>query len=613
MKKLIAIALLLGTSAFAHAQNEDFVTAQTKHFPTKGGSTPIGTIDIAPHASTLIPGYSCASTNYAGDALVSFFNEENGSTWMTVTNADGNIISSTELHINSGNTFHITAATLIPTRINTVAFTGTTYNPNVGSNTLMAGIVDVCNPSFTNLNLAMSEVSDSKGSQILINPSNGNEFIIVGSTNQNGSPNGNELLVAVFNYTMNSFNQLKHHNISFEADDAVYSFSSVDNLVISGISDYSASPVNGYCNDTGVDDRAATLIEYDFANMEIIDMKSYSGFWMWDQINNTPIANDRTYFMLEASTATNEYIGTTAVYDRISNTENEKNFASALLTFTSNLNIIDMQQLFYLDGHELKDANLIYTGGGLLGVSMYTFDNRAQLAEPKGIITMPVDVYNPFLPSLSKRVSQNTGVLGISNMAYGNRATTQGFGPALFSSVATLNHPMQVTGYNYIHTSEVNLNTDISECFEEVTIGFLTLCADEMTTQLGEDNSGTSFTIVYTSEYFNKSVVGDLEYCSGPTGTFKTLSSTVPVSNAPAMELMVSPNPVNTMLNLSIQAEKSDFPTQVQVLDVTGRTLSTQRFNANQIQLNVAELPSGVYFLQVQRNADVVNYKFVKE
>ena len=74
------------------------------------------------------------------------------------------------------------------------------------------------------------------------------------------------------------------------------------------------------------------------------------------------------------------------------------------------------------------------------------------------------------------------------------------------------------------------------------------------------------------------------------------------------------PNPVAEMLNVAMVSE-SEFQTQIIVQDFMGREMMRQKTpvskGANSLKVDVADLPSGVYFISVEYDAEVFSSKFV--
>ena len=80
-------------------------------------------------------------------------------------------------------------------------------------------------------------------------------------------------------------------------------------------------------------------------------------------------------------------------------------------------------------------------------------------------------------------------------------------------------------------------------------------------------------------------------------------------------ELMVYPNPANTILNVNLNL-KEDQKTTVEILDLVGKIILKKELNAqsgfNNTSLEIADIPSGVYYLTVKNNDDAIVGRQVK-
>ena len=68
----------------------------------------------------------------------------------------------------------------------------------------------------------------------------------------------------------------------------------------------------------------------------------------------------------------------------------------------------------------------------------------------------------------------------------------------------------------------------------------------------------------------------------------------------------IYPNPANTTLTIT----STDNITNVIISNIIGQTVYTNQFNSSQVQVSVANLPTGVYFIKIN-GTDV--RRFVKE
>lgn len=75
---------------------------------------------------------------------------------------------------------------------------------------------------------------------------------------------------------------------------------------------------------------------------------------------------------------------------------------------------------------------------------------------------------------------------------------------------------------------------------------------------------------------------------------------------------VVYPNPVNNVVNISLMSNTFDVEiNKVTISDVNGRTV--KEFNSNLNQLNIADLNSGVYFLNIETANGKATKKIVKQ
>lgn len=66
----------------------------------------------------------------------------------------------------------------------------------------------------------------------------------------------------------------------------------------------------------------------------------------------------------------------------------------------------------------------------------------------------------------------------------------------------------------------------------------------------------------------------------------------------PSLKISIAPNPVQDILNIRLQ-RKQDLSMQLRLLDANGRLLLQREILApNQLELNLAKYPDGLYFLQ---------------
>ncbi|MCX6292181.1 MAG: T9SS type A sorting domain-containing protein [Bacteroidetes bacterium] len=117
---------------------------------------------------------------------------------------------------------------------------------------------------------------------------------------------------------------------------------------------------------------------------------------------------------------------------------------------------------------------------------------------------------------------------------------------------------------------------------------------------------------IYSSSWpFTPSSIGNHLLVDGlslksqsPTGIHLTVDKGDP-------GVMVFPNPSSDVLTVVIK-NKSHDDVKLVVRDISGRTIKETTFNTNSFQLDVNELPAGMYFLELTNATSFVSRKFVK-
>jgi hypothetical protein len=82
-------------------------------------------------------------------------------------------------------------------------------------------------------------------------------------------------------------------------------------------------------------------------------------------------------------------------------------------------------------------------------------------------------------------------------------------------------------------------------------------------------------------------------------------------SNTVKKEVTIYPNPASSILNIDNQSNES--VTAIMIYNTNGTLVKEAKSETSLPSISVAELQSGIYFLKVQMNTQVVNYKFVKK
>ena len=82
--------------------------------------------------------------------------------------------------------------------------------------------------------------------------------------------------------------------------------------------------------------------------------------------------------------------------------------------------------------------------------------------------------------------------------------------------------------------------------------------------------------------------------------TFNT--STLSTKEQQQIDFLVFPNPVNTILNISI----SENNTTISIFDITGKNVSEMELNNGINTLNIENLNTGIYFYSIKRNGNTL-------
>jgi photosystem II stability/assembly factor-like uncharacterized protein len=78
--------------------------------------------------------------------------------------------------------------------------------------------------------------------------------------------------------------------------------------------------------------------------------------------------------------------------------------------------------------------------------------------------------------------------------------------------------------------------------------------------------------------------------------------------NSVISAIAMYPNPAVSVVNIDMRGEEYDF--NVSLIDINGRLLQKKRFS-NKIQLNVSEIPTGIYFIKVTSEGSEITKKLI--
>ncbi|UUV20149.1 S8 family serine peptidase [Paenimyroides aestuarii] len=101
---------------------------------------------------------------------------------------------------------------------------------------------------------------------------------------------------------------------------------------------------------------------------------------------------------------------------------------------------------------------------------------------------------------------------------------------------------------------------------------------------------------------------------SGAGGIMPATDGTVSLENEVLNNLTLYPNPVNTQLNIEgdLQTLKN---ANIAIFDVSGKKVKefNMEFNANNVNLDVSELNTGIYMIKISKENVQQSYKFIKK
>jgi hypothetical protein len=91
-----------------------------------------------------------------------------------------------------------------------------------------------------------------------------------------------------------------------------------------------------------------------------------------------------------------------------------------------------------------------------------------------------------------------------------------------------------------------------------------------------------------------------------------TEGTAIPHTDASPQKPLAYPNPASDFLRITIPGEAQGNNT-VTIYSLAGKSLKTQLFAfSNEINLNVSDIPKGIYFFSVQNNQSYCTQKFIK-
>lgn len=242
------------------------------------------------------------------------------------------------------------------------------------------------------------------------------------------------------------------------------------------------------------------------------------------------------------------------------------------------------------------DSNTLYTGGmggatmgptPTVAKSMDGGENWSTLYQP--------GAYGSF--SSMFFTTQNTGYIAGSYFMQGNNYN-------LFAKTTD-------GGVSWSYDSSTINLTLTSIFFIDSLIGYVTATDGSIlkTIDAGENwiPLNSNVTTSLNSIFFPDSLTG---YTVGASGTIlKTANAGLGIGEQTIEEsLIIFPNPTSTQLTIKIGSLAID---KIDIIDITGKKIKSIKKNITTI--NVADLPSGIYFIKLFTEEKIITKKFVKQ
>ena len=129
------------------------------------------------------------------------------------------------------------------------------------------------------------------------------------------------------------------------------------------------------------------------------------------------------------------------------------------------------------------------------------------------------------------------------------------------------------------------------------------------------DWSVQSISKVHNRVFYSYPLQGNKNFTMPVCNNASTAKTATANKNMPPVKMQATlyPNPVKELLNIQLIATGSDEK-NIMVFDVYGRSILTKRSNQNSVQLNVAQLTAGTYFVKITdaTGRQVFSSKFIK-
>ena len=185
--------------------------------------------------------------------------------------------------------------------------------------------------------------------------------------------------------------------------------------------------------------------------------------------------------------------------------------------------------------------------------------------------------------------------------------TTDNFGSETSWAVRDSSGAIVASGGGYPNTTGgATYNQDI--CLEEKCYTFILYDAygDGFCCGFGSGSILLTETTTGDTLFFNNTFSGDSlvePFCLGnATG----------INENELSNLLIYPNPTQNSITINV-GNNQLTNASINVIDMTGRILITQRINNQNIQLNLSHLSKGIYFINFRNNLGGKVFKVVKE
>lgn len=195
----------------------------------------------------------------------------------------------------------------------------------------------------------------------------------------------------------------------------------------------------------------------------------------------------------------------------------------------------------------------------------------------------------------------NTHLLFGTTIPATGALTTSGDAPA--SVYAQFSHKIPANADGATTTTNIIFN---GEGFADITAGVFDFCitnptpGDRIWIAGGENGRKDDYTFSANLHYiFTISMIG-----TGDGATITT--SGVSVDDITVTELLIYPNPAKTTVNISAFSNIQ----RVEVYNLVGQLVVSQNFNAELVNINVADLNNGLYIAKVITTEGTMTQKF---